>query len=263
MSSFKIDSNLVPKSVIFDDVYFSPEDGLAETRYVFVEGSRLKSRFETAREMRIAELGFGPGLNFLATVEEFLKISNSDSKLTYMSCELYPLLPAERAAILGDRWNQALPQARPCLEDLLDGEKFEPNHHKPRWIKNEYQAPGGQCVQLQLFLGGVDDFLAQMPSQSVDAWYLDGHSPAKNPEMWTPSVFHAIGRRSVADQTTVATFSAAGHVRRGLVEAGFQVERRKGFGKKRECLAGVYRPATKPSSKDSSSLVPRQTRSSS
>ncbi len=225
-----------PVSRAFDDVYFSNDNGLEETRYVFLDGNRIPQRFAThARDLFIvAESGFGTGLNFLTLWQAFEHFSNQHptaplQRLHFISCEKFPLTQADLIAAHA-RW----PELQPWAEQL-----------QQQWPQ---ALPGCQRllfnngkVTLDLWLGDINALIHNFDdslNQQVDAWFLDGFAPAKNPDMWTPALFSAMARLA-RPGGTLATFTAAGFVRRGLQDAGFCVHKRKGFGHKREMLVGV------------------------
>ena len=198
-----------PVSTVFDDVYFSADDGLAESRYVFCDGNSLAARFATATRFVIGETGFGTGLNAAVMHALWQQTAPPGATYAYYSVEKYPLSPAERLRALG-RW--------------------------PELAAASHTLP----AQVQLLIGDAATCLPQIP-EPVDAWFLDGFAPAKNPDMWSAAVFAAIASRS-RPGTTFATFTAARAVREGLQTVGFQVEKIKGFGRKRHMLRGVFAP---------------------
>jgi tRNA 5-methylaminomethyl-2-thiouridine biosynthesis bifunctional protein len=225
-----------PVSRDFDDVYFSNDNGLEETRYVFLGGNGLQTRFpEHSRKLFIvAESGFGTGLNFLTLWQAFAAFhaEHPDAtleRLHFISFEKFPLTRddlqkahahwpelAPFAGQLQAQWPQAFAG---CHRLLLDEGR----------------------VTLDLWFGDINqltDTLDESLNQQVDAWFLDGFAPSKNPDMWTPALFQAMARLTRAGGT-LATFTSAGFVRRGLQEAGFTMQKRKGFGRKREMLSGV------------------------
>lgn len=233
-----------PVSREFDDVYFSNQNGLKETGYVFLDGNQLPERFAThPRDLFIvAETGFGTGLNFLTLWQAFDTFSASQpdarlQRLHFISCEKFPLTVSDLEAAhaswpqladiahqLRAQWPLALPG---CHRLLLDGGR----------------------ITLDLWFGDINQLIHTFDdtlNQQVDAWFLDGFAPAKNPDMWTPALFECMARLA-RPGATLATFTAAGFVRRGLIEAGFEVSKRKGFGEKREMLTGRL-PAAVPSS---------------
>lgn len=207
----------VPVSLRFDDPYFSLGNGLAETRHVFLSGSDLPARFRDG--FAIAELGFGTGLNMLATWIA-LRDQGFQGELRYTSFEGYPLEAAEI-----DRALRAFPEAHavaaPFLEQWGQGARV-------------ITLPG---LRAEVLIGDVRERLPAW-SGRADAWYLDGFSPAKNPEMWGADLMAEVGAHT-APGGTFATYTAAGHVRRALAEAGFAVERVPGFGHKRHMSRGV------------------------
>ena len=207
---------IVPVSMRFDDPYFSLHDGLAETRHVFLGGNDLPARLRPG--FHIAELGFGTGLNLLATL-----IANPATPIHYTSFEAYPLAAPDIARAL-----QAFPEAHAVAGDFLT-----------HWAAGRTSFSLGP-IAVTVILGDARDTLAAW-DQSADAWYLDGFSPAKNPELWSPDILSQVARHTAA-HGTFATYTAAGHVRRALAEAGFAVERRPGHGRKRHMSTGRMPP---------------------
>ncbi len=223
-----------PVSSEFGDVYFSNDNGLSETRYVFLQQNRLPERFShhDSDSFVIGETGFGTGLNFLATMAVFLEqapLSGNGSRLHFISVEKYPLTQADLRKALA-----AWPELAPLSQPLID----------------QWPLPVSGChrllfadgrIRLDLWFGDIKEMLPQVPHPAtglVDAWYLDGFSPAKNPEMWTQDLFDDLARLARPD-ATLSTFTCAGFVRRGLIAAGFAMKKVKGHGSKREMLAGV------------------------
>lgn len=217
--------NGTPLSNTFEDIYFSAEDGTAESRYNFIEGNQLPQRFSelSNQSFTIIETGFGTGLNFLLTAQLWQQAADSSQHLHYISTEKHPILAAKLAAIYNvNQWNneitQSLLAAYPTLETGQYTLQITPN------------------IRLVLLWGDSVAQLAQYDC-SANAFFLDGFAPSKNPDMWSPDLFRLMRKRS-AKHATFATFTAAGHVRRGLADAGFLVKKQKGFGRKRERLIG-------------------------
>ena len=211
----------VPVSKQFDDPYFSLENGLEETRHVFLTGNGLHARFRDG--FHIAELGFGTGLNLLAAWQAW-KESNASGKLHFTSFELFPMNPDEMAQSL------ALFPVDPILaQQLIDAMR-----------KDAHQTTFDDLV-FNLVIGDARQTVRTW-EHTADAWFLDGFSPAKNPELWETGLL-----QDVFDHTnpsgSAATYTAAGAVRRGLSDVGFEVERIKGFGRKRHMT--VARKANK------------------
>ena len=199
----------VPVSTRFDDPYFSLSGGLEETRHVFLQGNDLPARLVAG--FHVAELGFGTGLNALALAQ----VAQVPVRMT--SFEAFPMsLPQ-------------LAQAHAAFPELAD-------------LAAQLRAGWGGArinlgqVELTLVLGDVAQTLPPWQGQA-DAWFLDGFSPAKNPQMWEPAVMAQVARHT-RPGGSFATYTAAGHVRRALAEAGFAVTRSPGFGRKRHMSVG-------------------------
>jgi tRNA 5-methylaminomethyl-2-thiouridine biosynthesis bifunctional protein len=192
---------------------------------VFVGGNRLPERFAEREEFHIFETGFGTGLNFLAA---WRAARGRSLTLRYTGIEKHPLSRAQIREALSGREELA-----PLLSRLPDYYPDDPTGERRADL-----ADGTLSLRLRLLFADVAD-LAELapPSPAVDAWFLDGFAPAKNPDMWSDALFRYMRRHS-AKGATFATFTAAGGVRRGLESHGFAVERRKGFGRKRHMTAG-------------------------
>lgn len=217
-----------PFSDRFGDVYFSTDSGLEETHHVFLRGNDLAARFAALRageSFCIGETGFGTGLNFLTTWQLFEQLAPAGASLDFFSTEKFPLDEEELAAALA-LW--------PTLHGHAAALRACWRRRVPGWNRWHFAAAR---IRLTLALEDVAQALPQLPPASMDAWFLDGFSPAKNPEMWSEPVLAAIARASHA-QTTLATYTSAGWVRRGLQAAGFEVRRVPGFGRKREMVRG-------------------------
>lgn len=205
----------VPVSRRFDDPFYSLEDGLAETRFVFLGGNDLPRRFRDG--FHIAELGFGTGLNFAATALAWRE-AGFPGRLFFTSFEAFPMSATDLRRAL-ERFPEAGPFV-PMIEAALDGRA---------------------CVEdLGTSLSIVSgDARRTVPAWDgrADAWFLDGFAPARNPELWEDALLSAVAART-APGGTCATYSAAGSVRRALSAAGFAVERRAGYGRKRHMTIG-------------------------
>ena len=205
---------VIPVSTRFDDPYFSLNDGLAETRHVFLDGNDLPARLRPG--FHIAELGFGTGLNLLATL---LAAGDTDGSILYTSFEAFPLDAADMARALDH-----FPVARAVADPLLAA-----------WARGDTGFDLGP-LQVRIVIG---DARATLPlwTGRADAWFLDGFSPAKNPELWSSDLMDQVARHT-APGGSFATYTAAGHVRRSLAGAGFSVTRRPGHGHKRHMTLG-------------------------
>lgn len=215
---------LVPRSRQFADVYFSRTDGLAESRHVFLAGNGLPHRWQQRDTFCVAELGFGTGLNFLATWEAWRNSQPLGARLHFISMECYPL---DRQSLA--RSHRAWPHLASFAAIL-----------RACWPLPEHglhirELDGGR-VRLLLLFGDAREMLPRLHAR-VDAWYLDGFSPARNPQLWEKSLLQTVAARTVTGGT-VATYSAAGWVRRNLQEVGFRMTRCQGFAGKREMLSG-------------------------
>ena len=218
-----------PLSRSYGDVYFSRANGLEETRHVFLAHNQIIERCQAlpaGGRLVIGETGFGTGLNFLCAWQAFAEHATRDARLHFVSVEKFPLALADLQRALA-LW----PELAPYAEQLLA--QYRALHPGFQRLLLD----GGRVV-LTLMIGDVLDCLPQLDAQ-VDAWFLDGFAPSKNPEMWTDALFAELARLS-APGATLATFTSAGFVRRGLIAAGFAVVRVKGFGHKREMLAGPF-----------------------
>jgi len=216
-----------PYSPDFDDVYFSVDNGIEETEHVFIHHNRLQPRFEqnTQGIFTIAETGFGSGLNFLIAVKHWLQMSEPWQTLYFYSVESTPLTP-EDLIRAHNSW--------PELKDIA--KPLQQQYNVASYGYHQFELYQGR-VKLVLMLGEVDAMLAQLQAP-VDAWFLDGFAPGCNPDMWSERVFSHIQRLS-RPATTLSTYTAAGFVRRGLIEKGFAIEKVSGIGKKRHMLAGT------------------------
>ncbi len=208
----------VPVSARFDDPYFSLQDGLAETRHVFLDGNDLAARLGPG--FQLAELGFGTGLSFLAT-RQLMTDRAIPGPVRFTSFEAFPISVPDMGRALA-----AFPGLAPMAADLTE-----------RWT-----GPGtydfGDVV-LEVIAGDARHTLPLWAGKA-DAWFLDGFAPARNPELWEPSLLAEVARHT-APGGSFATYTAAGQVRRALSAAGFEVTRAPGFGAKRHMTRGRLR----------------------
>ncbi|MBT5950637.1 MAG: tRNA (5-methylaminomethyl-2-thiouridine)(34)-methyltransferase MnmD, partial [Betaproteobacteria bacterium] len=215
-------------STTFDEPYFSKSGGLAEKRHVFVEGNQLDERFRYSKKVTILEFGFGLGLNLLSSMEAHTS-SGTECVLDYVAFEKHPL-------------NKD--QLRECLQ-LTIGANENATHlirSLPPLVSGFHRIVLTPKVVLTLIYGDATSYIKELDA-SVDAFYLDGFSPKKNEDLWNPSLFASF-RRLAAKGASFSTYSSAGLVRRGMSYAGFDVEVKKGFGRKKEMLVGVFRDET-------------------
>ena len=232
-TSLYFNQDNTPVSAQFDDVYFSNQNGLAESRYVFQAGNQLWERWLTFPHATfvIGETGFGTGLNFLAVTDLFRQFRQQYAQLPlkrlfFISFEKYPLEPTQLK-----RAHQAYPEFA-TLAAQLQQKWLEP-------IEGCYRFHFAETT-LDIWFGDIRQQLPQLGdymNNKVDAWFLDGFSPAKNPDMWNNLVYQQLFRLTKAGGT-LATFTAASAVRKGLESVGFDISKRKGYGNKREMLTG-------------------------
>lgn len=203
----------VPVSERFDDPYFSLDNGLAETQHTFLDGNNLPARLQDG--FHVAELGFGTGLNMLALALAW----RGSGRIKFTSFEAYPMAASDIAQAL-----EGFPEVAGIAPIFLEA-----------WAqgKRRFQLGG---LEVSVIIGDARTLLAGW-NDKADAWFLDGFSPAKNPELWGPTLMQQLASHT-APGGTFATYTAAGHVRRALSDAGFNVERRAGFGRKRHMSVG-------------------------
>ncbi len=235
-----------PFSAAFGDVYHSSGGGLQQARHVFLAGNGLPARWRGRERFVVLETGFGLGLNFLATWAAWREDAQRSTSLHYLACELHPF-DREDLASLHARW----PELAPLAGEL-----------RAQWPVlvaglHRLHLDGGR-VTLTLHFGDARDGLAQFDARA-DAFFLDGFSPARNPDLWSARVFHLLARLA-APAATLATWSVAGEVREGLRRAGFEVEKADGFGTKRQMLRGRHAAQPAPCAAGAAGERPREQR---
>ena len=225
----------------YDDCYFTPNEGMEESRYVFFNGNNLPSRLSQCltasnSSFTIVETGFGSGLNIYLTAALACKM-NLTGMLRFYSVEKHPLKPRELGQLLHTAGSAK--SDRKILERICAfGSRY--TDPLPGWNRQTLYRKNDFCIELELYIGDVLDYLADLKEQEVgaDAVFLDGHSPQKNPDMWTTQVF-ALLSRCLHPGATASTFTASGMVKKGLRKAGFIVKRHPGYGKKRHALIAI------------------------
>ena len=219
--------NNTPFSTTFNDIYFNPTQGRAESDYVFLQHNDLTARFAHVQQFVIGELGFGTGLNFLHTAQQFLKLSPPEAQLDFMSIEAYPLS------------KEAIQQALSCYPDISTLCDELLSQYPPALPGFHRLILANGRIRLTLLFGQVTSMLSQWVGR-IDAWYLDGFAPSKNPDMWSLDIMQQLAKLS-HDETTFSTFTAARMVQENLTKAGFSIQKTKGFGRKREMLFGTFK----------------------
>ena len=265
-ASIKWDEQNQPISSAFDDVYFSRASGIDETSYVFMAQNGLPERWSSLSNpcFTIGETGFGTGLNFLVAARTWLENTDSGT-LHFVSVEKFPLSKPDlqKSLSLWPEFYTELAEENPdnkqsneltrLIKDLLN--QYPPSVagiHRLSLLNNRIVLTlmYGDAEKMFDSLQGSDHPLFQRQGNpTIDAWFLDGFAPAKNPEMWTKELFQAIAGLSNTG-TTFSTFTAAGIVRRGLTEVGFEVKKVAGFGHKRDMIKGEFKPDLGPKSEE-------------
>ncbi|MBT8134632.1 MAG: bifunctional tRNA (5-methylaminomethyl-2-thiouridine)(34)-methyltransferase MnmD/FAD-dependent 5-carboxymethylaminomethyl-2-thiouridine(34) oxidoreductase MnmC [Gammaproteobacteria bacterium] len=232
-----------PYSSLFDDIYYSSDDdetvsGESEFNHVFFKHNGLPQRWTSRDDFVIAELGFGSGLNCILTIREWLNhcaASNSRKTLHYIAIEKHPLSPACITELMS-----RYPELKPYSDELVE-------NYPPAIEATHRRSLFDNRVVIYFKFMDVKDALDDEAAY-VDAWYLDGFSPAKNPAMWSAEVFSKLSLNSRGG-ATCSTYTAAGSVKRNLQQAGFITEKVSGYGKKREMLVARL-PAVEAADKD-------------
>ena len=264
-----------PFSVRYGDVYYAAAGGPAQARHVFLAGNDLPARWQGRERFVILETGFGLGLNFLATWQAWRADPRACRELCFISLEKHPFAAADLAAahaawpefaslagMLQAQWPPLQPgEHRVVLEGLpaaqgqeaagdagkregteMRGMPDVPEMSPSPEVQAAQNMPAVRRVELRLLFGDAAALLPALtlaPDEAVDAFFLDGFSPAKNPDLWSPALCRALARLAKPG-ATLATWSVAGSVRRALSEAGFMVEKRPGFADKRQMLVGRF-----------------------
>jgi len=214
-----------PAATDFGDIYFSVDGGLDETETVFLKACGLPERWQSQRRFVIGELGFGSGLNFLAAWRMWDATKFKGGRLHFVSIEKFPFDAAQLEQALA-----AWPKLKKYSAELIK--------QWPGRVKGFHRLHFGD-VTLTLIHDDISDALEELDTQ-IDAWFLDGFSPAKNPDMWSAEIMQKLAALS-ASGARLGTFTVAGAVRQALTEAGFAVEKKEGFGRKRHRLEGRFR----------------------
>ena len=217
----------VPWSPLYGDRYHPQSGALAQARHVFLAGNGLPGRWQGRRRFVVLETGFGLGNNFLAARAAWQADAQRCERLDFISIEKHPLPREALARLHADSELAVL-----AGELVAAWPPLTPNLHTLRF-------DGGR-VRLLLALGDVADWLPQIVAE-VDAFFLDGFAPDRNPAMWSPRVCKAIGRLA-APGATAATWTAARAVREALGAAGFEVRSGSGSGGKRDIILATHAP---------------------
>jgi tRNA 5-methylaminomethyl-2-thiouridine biosynthesis bifunctional protein len=224
-----------PFSTEFDDFYFSSDYGPQETDYIYLQRNDLQRRWSSPAENKdtafiIAETGFGTGLNFICAWHLWNALNINQRQLHYVAVEKHPVSKADLARALS-RW----PQLAGYTEALLA--VYPPLSPGTHTVFPQVQT-AQSTVKLTLIFNDASEALSTLHTH-VDAWFLDGFTPSRNPDMWSEALFKEVARLS-RPGSTFATFTSAGIVRRSLQSVGFKVEKQPGLGLKREMCFGTF-----------------------
>lgn len=219
----------------YDDRYFDVVNAIEEAKHIFFQGAGIMDILSAAgpgkKEFEIGETGFGAGRLLIALMDFLDNSGITDIAIAYHSVELHPVTSERMASILGGFRTEVGP-----LIDLLVLAYSSIEISRPGWHQIQLTRPFG-ILTLNLWIGEALEMVSAL-TIPCDAWFLDGHGPKKNPDMWRPELLMAIGEKTKPNGTC-ATFTVAGAVRRGLIDAGFSVEQRPGFGGKKSVLKGL------------------------
>lgn len=246
----------IPFSLQFDDIYFDASNGYQQSQEIFIEGNQLKTQWQAWLQQAhisehsrftIAETGFGTGLNFFLTlryleqcVRDNFSLEHSPSciqsklKLRFVSVEKFPMTASQIAKSLA-----CFDALTPYVDDFVrQYEQAQVRMPNSQIEKFSGQFLNGQ-VELIIYFDDATKAFNRLEANTIDAWFLDGFAPKKNPDMWHQGLYQAMAKLS-KEKATLATFTVAGMVRRGLYDAGFWVEKSKNCGVKDEILVGFY-----------------------
>jgi len=218
----------LPYSTQFQDIYYSRDNAVAESQHVFLEANKLRQRWEqdsSIETFHIGELGFGSGLNFLQVMKLWQELDKRPTRLNYIAFEKHPLT-IEQLQRIHQHWPSLITQSAELVEQYTDHSE------------GCHRIPLTNGIILDIYYGDAFDQLNQRMTHAcpaIQGWFLDGFSPANNIELWEEPLMHLLATCS-EEQTTLSTYSVAGKVRSALKNAGFEVSKIQGFGRKRHSL---------------------------
>ena len=221
-----LDEEGTPISETYSDIYHSAAGGHAQAKHVFLAGNGLPERWQGRENFTILETGFGLGINFMATWLVWRSDPQRSPRLQFISLEKHPFGVADLAVAHAA-----------CPEFAMLAEELRKNWPPLCGGEHRLELDGGRVILRLVFADAVDTLPAL--DVAADAFYLDGFSPARNPDLWSPTLCRSLARLA-CDGATLATWSVAGSVRRALIDSGFAVEKRPGFAGKRQMLVGRY-----------------------
>ncbi|HCA35760.1 MAG TPA: hypothetical protein DEP13_03855 [Gammaproteobacteria bacterium] len=247
-----------PRSERFDDIYSSSDNPMGESEHVFIDGNRLRQRWQVSpdhpRQFLIAELGFGTGLNFLLTARCWQQLEHRHPDWRHLHYVGYERFPIDKSALeeIHSAWRSS--RSSNCAdfdslsEQLLANWRF--------LLQGIHRIRLTQDITLDLVIGDAAQYLGLRPpySPAIDAWYLDGFSPRVNSELWQEALLKQLATHS-DKHTSLATYSSAGRVRRGLQAAGFDVSRSEGWQHKRHMITATYPESLKRRQRETQSAL--------
>ena len=207
----------------YGDIFHSVAGAMDQSNHVFIHANRLPERWIES-DVTILETGFGLGSNFLNVWTHWNQTSH-DHCVHMISVEKHPLSHSDLLQA-----HQAHPDLQLPLKQLLEQYPGQvPGIFDLSWPEEK--------MKLTLVHGDIQDALDYLNSDQlwVDAVFLDGFSPAKNPQMWSVEVFEKIKKLCNAN-TSLSTWTVSSMVKSNLQTAGFQVQKVPGFAMKREML---------------------------
>ena len=229
---------LIPSYLVneqFDDRYFDVVNALNEAQQIYFSNNNLIDRLTMGIEAKtpfvIGEMGFGAGRVVVSLMEFIEKSGLKDVSIEYNSVELYPMSPERMLDVLNgfkDRVGQGI--------DTLVKEYRKIDITLPGWHSMNIQQTFG-TLKVNLWIGEALEMVNAL-EKPCDVWFLDGHSPKKNPSIWRPELLMAIGEKTKT-KGTCSTFTVAVAVQKALIAAGFTIKKNPGFGGKKEVLQGV------------------------
>ncbi|MCE5312785.1 MAG: tRNA (5-methylaminomethyl-2-thiouridine)(34)-methyltransferase MnmD [Nitrospiraceae bacterium] len=215
----------------YDDRYFDVVNAIEEAKHIFFDGTQIINRLANNKQLNIGETGFGAGRVVIALMDYLEQHNLKDVSITYNTVELHPITISQMTSILEDfkkpvgHLIDQLVQAYSSIDTSIQG-----------WHRMEIKKPFGK-IEINLWIGEALEMVNALITP-CDIWFLDGHGPKKNPDIWRHELLMAIGEKTVSSGA-FATYTVAGAVRRSLAEAGFTVQQRPGFGGKKAVLKGM------------------------
>ena len=219
-----------PLNKLFGDVYFQTEGGLAESNYVFLEANQLREKLLATQQgnetLVVAETGFGSGLNFIACYALWCSLPEPKKRLEFVSIEGFPFTTSDLK-----RSAKYFPELASQYGNLIA------QYPEPIQGAHLLEFEHGQ-VRLRLIFDRLDNALDEYDIPA-DVWFLDGFAPKTNETMWSDKLFEYLGAHALPN-TSLSTFTSASSIRKNLTSAGFKVNKKSGYGPKREMITATF-----------------------